>query len=405
MDAIKQNELETLLESAFSHADRQKISSPILSSTLGTIIKFLRGDFSPQDYGYEKLIPLLESMPDTIELERDNTFAVPRYFVSHKKIRTEHPAATQTSIAAKPKKNAAPRALAPSIPVPCKFGDYVRTTREKFKELAELALEENWGDATELPLLRSYIEYTYTRLAFEKKVKLSTDAMTIAFNTGLVDKRYEPIYAYLTKNNKSGDTCPWFLSAFCCAGENFFGKQLVETFNPLPKPAYYFEQSSDAIYDINAGELHCSWKHIIVENADRVPSELLSRLTQGFDVMPCDGMNRYDREQYKRAFADYLENNAFYYRILIDAFKRAVDLAIKKVRWNYKTAIPIYYPAENTVNLLLPLCLLSDDHIDLALVVEKTNSGNYQGHTIYPLDWAYSSARLIARPESNWLQK
>jgi hypothetical protein len=116
-------------------------------------------------------------------------------------------------------------------------------------------------------------------------------------------------------------------------------------------------------------------------------------------------MNRIEREQYKKAFADYLKNEAFSYRALIDAFKRAVELAIKKVRWNYKTAVPVYYPTENTVNLLLPLCLLSDDHVDLALVVEKTDSGNYQGHTIYPLDWAYSNARLIARPESSWLQE
>jgi len=403
--ATKQKELEALLESAFSHADSLKISSPILSSRLGEIIKFLRSDFSPHDYGYEKLLPLLQAMPNVIELDIDETFAVPRYFVSYKKTRSESPAASPKPAIAQPKKNATQSASTSPITAQWRFRDSVRAPRDKFKELAELALKENWGDIVELPLLRSYIEHTCTRLAFEKKVKLATNNMAIAFNTGLVDKRYQAIYAFLTKNNTAGDVYPWYLSAFCCAGENFFGKQLVETFNPLPQAAYYFEKSSDAIYDINAGELHCDWEHIVVENSDRVPSELLSRLTRGFDIKSCEGMNRIEREQYKKAFADYLKNEAFSYRALIDAFKRAVELAIKKVRWNYKTAVPVYYPTENTVNLLLPLCLLSDDHVDLALVVEKTDSGNYQGHTIYPLDWAYSNARLIARPESSWLQE
>lgn len=405
MDATKQKELEDLLASAFSHADSLKISSPILSSRLGEILKFLRSDFSTHDYGYEKLLPLLEAMPNVIELERDETFAVPRCFVSFKRNGSANTNTPHKPVVAQSKKSSTPSTPTSLTTVPWKFRDSVRAPRAQFKELADLALKEKWGDTEELLLLRSYIEHTYTRLSHEKKVKLATNNPTIAFNTGLVDKRYQSIYAFLTKNNKDGDTCPWFLSGFCCAGENFLGKQLVETFNPLPQAAYYFAKSSDAIYDINAGELHCDWEHIVVENADRIPSELLSRVTRGFDVKSCEGMNKEEREQYKKSFAEYLNKEEFSYRSLIDAFKRAAELAIKKVRWNYKTAVPVYYPTENTVSLLLPLCLLSDDHVDLALVVEKTDSGNYQGHTIYPLDWAYSNARLISRPESSWLNE
>ncbi|MCH8297896.1 MAG: DUF3825 domain-containing protein [Chloroflexi bacterium] len=39
----------------------------------------------------------------------------------------------------------------------------------------------------------------------------------------------------------------------------------------------------------------------------------------------------------------------------------------------------------------------------MALPVEKTISGNYLGHTVLPLDWAYKNARLICRPDSDWL--
>ena len=42
---------------------------------------------------------------------------------------------------------------------------------------------------------------------------------------------------------------------------------------------------------------------------------------------------------------------------------------------------------------------------DLALVVTKNSSGNfYQGHTCLTLEMAYNNARLIAKPDSNWLR-
>lgn len=49
------------------------------------------------------------------------------------------------------------------------------------------------------------------------------------------------------------------------------------------------------------------------------------------------------------------------------------------------------------------MCLVSDEQVDMALAVEKTPSGNYIGHTALPLDWAYKNARLICRPDSDWL--
>jgi hypothetical protein len=81
----------------------------------------------------------------------------------------------------------------------------------------------------------------------------------------------------------------------------------------------------------------------------------------------------------------------------------ALDVALRRTRWNFKTAIPMYYPRKRNVSLLLPLGLLSDESIDVALVVERTPVGNYLGHTILPLDWAYNNARLVCRPDSDWL--
>lgn len=83
--------------------------------------------------------------------------------------------------------------------------------------------------------------------------------------------------------------------------------------------------------------------------------------------------------------------------------ENALETSIKRANWNYKTAIPMYYPTLNTTSLLLPLALLDENVIDVALVIEKQPSGNYIGQTILPLEWAYSNARLITRPDSDWL--
>lgn len=78
---------------------------------------------------------------------------------------------------------------------------------------------------------------------------------------------------------------------------------------------------------------------------------------------------------------------------------------IRLCKWNYKTAIPIYYPRNNSISLLLPLKLRTGSNraADVALVVERLVNGNYQGQTILTLSMAYQDARQICRPNSEWL--
>lgn len=72
---------------------------------------------------------------------------------------------------------------------------------------------------------------------------------------------------------------------------------------------------------------------------------------------------------------------------------------------DYFTNVSVENPYFNgQIQLLLPLCLVDPDKTDLALVVTKNSSGSYyQGHTCLTLEMAYNNARLIAKPESNWL--
>ena len=72
--------------------------------------------------------------------------------------------------------------------------------------------------------------------------------------------------------------------------------------------------------------------------------------------------------------------------------------------WHYYAASPI----AKKLQILLPLALEDKKRIDVALVcnhVYKPEEGvnNYEGRTIFTLQMAYNNARLITRPDSDWL--
>lgn len=77
---------------------------------------------------------------------------------------------------------------------------------KKIKALSELALDEKWyygeqptTERAQYGILYNYLNYTFRRLAFEKKVLYAKDNKGkeyASFNTGLVDKKYEYIYAF-----------------------------------------------------------------------------------------------------------------------------------------------------------------------------------------------------------------
>ena len=87
---------------------------------------------------------------------------------------------------------------------------------------------------------------------------------------------------------------------------------------------------------------------------------------------------------------------------LTSLLRGEIEMMKMKVSANYKLAVPQYY--QHKIQLLLPLCLEDGITPDMALVVSKSDSGKYyQGHTCLTLEMAYNNARLIAKPESNWL--
>lgn len=289
----------------------------------------------------------------------------------------------------------------------CGWTDGLRT-------LAELALPEQWdfSDSKQKKhyILKQYLKYTFLRLKHEEKVLISEERGFAAFNTGLLTLHYEDIHVCFRKNTDEGGA-PWKFSSFCTEGGRGDGQLITTYFAEPPQPASYITEVSDLLYDTRC-RMAVNYDHILTDNIGRIPLSYLrdacNRYSEAVALIDKAEKQRYGSPGYNRtmrALADFCEttDNAFLSERIRSDFKRAIEKATKRIRWDYKTAVPIYYPAYNMLSLMIPLCLDSDDRADVALLVEKTESGNYLGHTILTLPMAYLDARLLCRPGSDWL--
>lgn len=87
------------------------------------------------------------------------------------------------------------------------------------------------------------------------------------------------------------------------------------------------------------------------------------------------------------------------------ALDSAINLTLRRVCRNHKLVIPQWYLklGEPGAQFLMPLDLTGDGTADLALVVSAVGDRGYRGHTVLTLGMAYTNARLVARPDSDWL--
>jgi hypothetical protein len=210
------------------------------------------------------------------------------------------------------------------------------------------------------PILTSYINHTYKRIAKEKKVLISDDGKYSCWNTGLLTCHDEPILV-LFGFNKQGQKQVWRFSKFLPSSE----RELIVFAEKRPEMCNYLENPSDLVYDTSKG-IVIDFDHIVGDNFQRFPSELCK-------------------------LGEHLIRNTL---------RGAIETMKEKVKRNYKIAVPQYF--NGSIQLLLPLYFLNDRKPDVALVLEKF-SNVYRANTILPLDWAYNNARLIARPSKDWL--
>lgn len=261
--------------------------------------------------------------------------------------------------------------VAPWKPSGIPILDYadVGSRSQAVDQLAAIAEDEAWDHSHEpsggKPILDSYLRYTFVRIQEEDKVSVSINGAYSAFNTGLVTPMQEEIFA-LFSANPVPDRQPWQLIGFRKKSD----RTLLENFgHSLPDLANYFDDPSVLLYDRRL-QLHINIDHVI-EHIERFPEPLNA--------------------------------NEFLARQSIQA---AEVNTRSRVYRNYKAAIPQWYKDPQSehakVQLLLPLCLRQPDRADLALVVDRIGD-SYRGNTVLTLDMAYRNARLLARPDSDWL--
>ena len=230
--------------------------------------------------------------------------------------------------------------------------------------LANLAMlsPEKWsfGDKNDNSILKSYVEHTFSRLYEENKI-LESENYAI-FNTGLFDEYYKPICAYFIKNTVP-DRQKWYLDGFYTEYQLITMKVM-----DMPERANYFDDPSELVFDTHL-DIVPQYDHIFgdQENIERLPAGI--------------------------------RNSA----MRVQLFDGAIGTAKRMLEANYKTAIPQFYKGK--MQLLVPICLQTPNVPDLALTCMKTeDKRKYLGCTCLTLEMAYNNARLIAKPESNWLQ-
>ncbi|QEC76515.1 DUF3825 domain-containing protein [Mucilaginibacter ginsenosidivorax] len=250
--------------------------------------------------------------------------------------------------------------------------------RQSLNDLKSLAELENWDYLKKptkgMPVLYSYINHTCIRLIRQDKIvkgRSSKDNKEYSyFNTGLVTPQQDEIFAYFIKNPKYSPITGWGLEIPEWSFIEFNTEQSVyrRYFIEVPDIATYFSEAevADLIFDTRVPIIPDK-EHLLKRKA-RIESERIRNL----------------------------DDEAF-----IEEIKDAIELAKRRIRRNYKTAIPHFY--DNRIQFLLPLCFRSNKAEAVAALVVNKNENIHEAHTILSLDQAYNNARLLAKPDREWL--
>lgn len=240
---------------------------------------------------------------------------------------------------------------------------YWKDYNAQIQELAEKALPEKWNleGRNDNNILKNYLRYTFNKLQEEGKI-IETDTYCV-FNTGLFSHYYEPIYVYGEPNLRENENASkWYFKGFKDTYE--LGSMDIES--DFPERADYFSDPKRLVFNWHY-KININYKHIL------------------------DNLNTSQR------LPDCVKNS----ENPLDTLKGVIDTAIQKVTANYKLAVPTYY--QNKIQLLVPLYFGKSTTPSVALTLDLKKNGYYQASTCLTMEMAYMDARLIAKPESNWL--
>lgn len=238
---------------------------------------------------------------------------------------------------------------------------------KKIDKLKDMIVSENWGKPTEktgYPVLYNYIVHYFKKAYKDKLIVFSKNekgGKIACFNTGLLTAHYDDVYAYFIENNQNNSAQKWFLADFLQSGS-----YKLACIEKLPNIVQFFGCIDDLYYDTSL-ELRLNAEHIVDDNYDRFP----------------DNLKQFDKT------------------ILINLIEGAIKIVSKRIQRNYKTAVPQYFNEQ--IQFLIPLCLTNPIKPDIAITVYKREN-HYYGATCLTMDMAYNNARLLVKPESDWLR-
>lgn len=227
-----------------------------------------------------------------------------------------------------------------------------------------------------LPKLRNYLNYTFKRLLELEHSKsssyfiTSTDGEWVTFNTGLQNGHGSDLLAVFNKYKPKPDLPPrptpdWvFKGCFTPNDRNYHSHFGTKT----PDIAWYSTDSRDFVFDTSYSLEKDVFDHLFERAKERA------------------GLPTASDEVVRNYLRGALEN------------------LMPKIRRNYKIAIPVYYVEEKRMQLLLPFHSASNANDTSCFLVERDDDlKTYRLKTIFDLDHAYFAARLITRPDKDWL--
>lgn len=236
----------------------------------------------------------------------------------------------------------------------------------KLAYLTRVAEPENWypkdGETT-IPVIFYYVVHTFERLFEQEKIVVNESETVALANTGLMTPQGDEILFYFEKaptyDQTKPTSCYWYLKAFLIESDN----TVVRLGMPKPEIATYFTDYNELYFDANL-DIVLNFDHIFGDRNERIPDE--------FKNLPIEDA-----------------------RAIFNGF---LSLTKKRIKRNNRIPVPQYY--RNKIMFLIPVRILGGRNVIIA--VEKMGE-SYKGNTTLTKNMAYNCARLLTKPESNWL--
>ncbi len=230
--------------------------------------------------------------------------------------------------------------------------------------LSKMAEEEIWtvNDQEPNSVLFKYILGTFKQCYIQNKFLYTIDNQYCCFNTGLLTPNGNDILCVFRKNDRP-NVQPWVLNFFADKTE----RRYMDLFPDIPALATYTENFEKFYFNPDY-DIIISTDHILDDNWERIST-----------VVPLS------KTIVKSLMVGVIEETKI------------------KIKRNTRLVVPQYY--HNEIMYLLPIRIpiMDDKYVTMALAVELTQSKQYRANTIFTKEMAYEKARLLMKPESNWL--